>query len=100
MSAESIGVLVAIVASIVVGAFSRVWGRLLGLVVVAAILVWGVTVYARGEALAFFGGPLEAHWFFVIAGAILLYEVLALVWALQARRRERAQFEQSFDGDA
>lgn len=96
MSAESIAVLVAILASIAVGAFSRVWGRIVGLVVVAAILGWGVLVYARGEGLALFGRPLEAHWFFVIAGAILVYEVMALVWALRARREARLEFERSF----
>src|SRR3954471_20541297 len=87
MSTESIVVLSAIVLSIVVGSFSRVWGRLVGLILVGAILGWGIYVYGQGRELAFFGRPLAATWFYVAVGALFAWEVVALTMALRARRR-------------
>src|SRR5258705_13724647 len=86
MSTESIVVLSAIVLSIIVGSFSRVYGRVVGVVLVGGILGWGAYVYSHGRELAFFGRPLEATWFYAAVGALFVWEVIALWMALRARR--------------
>ena len=91
MTTESIVVLSAIVVSIVVGSFSRVWGRLVGLLLVGAILGWGIYVYSAGRELAFFGRALAATWFYVAVGALFAWEVIALSMALRARTRAQAK---------
>lgn len=91
MSTESIVVIGTIVVSIVVGSFSRVWGRLVGLVLVGAILGWGVYVYSGGLKLGFFGHTLEAPYFYGIAGALFAWELVALWMALGARRAAKAR---------
>jgi hypothetical protein len=91
VSTESIVILVAVVAAIVAGMFSKIAGRVAGLLLVLGIIAWGAWMYSRGQGLAFFGQPISPATFYALLGVLTAYQVAALVLAVRARKRERAK---------
>ena len=58
-------IIVAIIAQSFISKFSRIAGAIAGFVITSGILIWGLSVYAEGYEIAFFGIPLTMPIFLV-----------------------------------
>ena len=72
----------AVIVQWIAGKVSRIAGAVLGYVITTGILVWGLSLYTQGDAIAFFG----------IQMSQVVFIVLCLVWyAFDTREFLRAR---------
>jgi hypothetical protein len=60
----------ALIVQAIIGKFSSLAGAIVGFLITAGILVWGLSVFAEGNAIAFFGIPLSEP---VFIGACIVW---------------------------
>ena len=58
-------IVAALVVQAIIGQISRMAAACVGYVITTGILVWGLSLYSAGEAIAFFGVPLSQPVFLV-----------------------------------
>lgn len=83
-------IIVAIVLQSFISRTNRMAGAIAGFVITTGILLWGISLYAAGSEIAFFGFPLTEPVFFVVCAIWYGLDVRALLRAKTATPRVAA----------
>lgn len=86
----NIAVIAALFAQSLIAKISRLAGAVVGLLVTTGILIWGMSLYADGDAIAFFGLIELPNWLFVIACLVwYAFDIRELMGAIRESAAKR-----------
>lgn len=84
-------IIIAIIAQIVVSKVSKLIAAIMGFLITTGILIWGIGLYADGDAIALFGIiALPEAIFYILCLVWYIADVSELVRALKERKKIRA----------
>ena len=84
-------ILVAIIVQVIIAKVNRMAGAAIGFIITTGILIWGISIYSEGNAIAFFGNALPKGVFIIAIIVWYIFDWRELSAARKAAEPERSK---------